>query len=337
MPNAYILPDQRLVECAPGDTVLAAALRAGVPFAHACGGHSSCSTCRVVVVEGRNACAERTPKERVIAERLGFPPEFRLACQTKLTADVTMRRLVLDDDDTELADIRPGFRRRGRGPVRWAFGSGRRARPRPIGDEVHAAVAVRRHPRLHVVLRGAAAVRRDPRPATPHPPGDPRRRASRRRHHQLHGRRRDGPVRPEPQPGTGQPAGGSGRAGHAVGDRRSTAGARGALRPVVRAQRRAARRPGDRRDAVGDARHGDGDRRHRQRRQPRRAGQQGVRHALPDVRRDARRARRHRRRPVARSAATSPARPTSSPSSRCSRPGDATRRGGPGSRRAAAW
>ena len=140
MPSAYILPDQRLVECAPGDTVLAAALRAGVPFAHACGGHSSCSTCRVVVVEGRNACADRTPKERVIAERLGFPPEFRLACQTKLVGDVTLRRLVLDDDDTELADIRPGFRRRGRGPVRWAFGSGRRARPRPIGDEVHAAV-----------------------------------------------------------------------------------------------------------------------------------------------------------------------------------------------------
>jgi class 3 adenylate cyclase len=140
VPSAYILPDQRLVECSPRDTVLSAALRAGVPFAHACGGHSSCSTCRVIVVEGRSSCAERTVKETGIAERLGFPPEFRLACQTRLTGNVTIRRLVLDDLDTELADIRPGFRRRARGPVRWAFGGGRRARPRPIGDVVHAAV-----------------------------------------------------------------------------------------------------------------------------------------------------------------------------------------------------
>jgi adenylate cyclase len=138
--NAYILPDQRLVECGPVDTVLSAALRAGVPFAHACGGHSSCSTCRVLVVEGRSGCAERTPKERVIAERLAFPPEFRLACQTRITGDVTVRRLVLDEEDTELADIRPRFRRRARGPLGWAFGTLRSAEPRPIGDEVRAAV-----------------------------------------------------------------------------------------------------------------------------------------------------------------------------------------------------
>jgi adenylate cyclase len=144
VPYVYILPDQRLIECRPKDSILAAALRARAPFAHACGGHASCSTCRVVVVEGEKACAERSAKERSIAERLGFGPEFRLACQTRISADVTVRRLVLDDHDVDLADIRPGFRRRAHGPVRWAFGHrGRppgRVQPRSLGDQVNAAI-----------------------------------------------------------------------------------------------------------------------------------------------------------------------------------------------------
>ena len=140
MPSVYILPDQRLVECGTAEAVLPAVLRAGIPFAHACGGHASCSTCRVVVVEGRTACGERSPKERVIAERLGFGPEFRLACQTHVSAPVTMRRLVLDESDIELADIRPrSVRRAARGSARWVFG-GRRVRPRPIGKEIRAAI-----------------------------------------------------------------------------------------------------------------------------------------------------------------------------------------------------
>jgi adenylate cyclase len=139
VPSVYILPDQQLVECGTSEAVLPAALRAGVPFAHACGGHASCSTCRVVVVEGWAACGERSAKERVIAERLGFGPEFRLACQTRVSAPVTMRRLVLDDTDRELADIRPRSRGPARGPGRWIFG-GRRVRPRPIGQDIRAAV-----------------------------------------------------------------------------------------------------------------------------------------------------------------------------------------------------
>jgi adenylate cyclase len=143
VPNIYVLPDQRLVECRPRETVLNAGLRAGLPFAHACGGRASCSTCRVVVVEGRSSCTDQTAKERAIAERLGFSPEFRLACQTKVSADLTVRRLVLDDDDVDLADIRTGFiRRHVRGAAAWAFGgvARHRTRPQAIGEEQHVAV-----------------------------------------------------------------------------------------------------------------------------------------------------------------------------------------------------
>lgn len=134
MANVYILPDQRLIECGAAEAVLSAALRAGVPFAHACGGRAKCSTCRVVVMEGWSDCADRNWKERAIAERLGFRPEFRLACQTKVSGDVTIRRLVIDDHDIELADVRAPFprRRRGRGL--------RRSLPQPIGDETQVAV-----------------------------------------------------------------------------------------------------------------------------------------------------------------------------------------------------
>jgi adenylate cyclase len=143
MPSVYVLPEQRLVECRPSEPILRAALRARIPFAHACGGRASCSTCRVVVLEGWKVCSERTSKERAIAERLGFHPEFRLACQTRVSGDVTIRRLVLDDDDIELADIRRHFgRRRAPAPVQWAFGglANRRSRAQSIGDEMQVAI-----------------------------------------------------------------------------------------------------------------------------------------------------------------------------------------------------
>jgi adenylate cyclase len=141
VPNVYVLPDQRLLACRPGEAILPAALRAGVPFAHACGGRGQCSTCRVVVLEGSQSCAERGARELKIADRLGFGPEFRLACQTVATGDVTIRRLVIDERDVELADARRKASRHRRhqiGPRRGARPSWRRARP--IGDELSVAV-----------------------------------------------------------------------------------------------------------------------------------------------------------------------------------------------------
>src|SRR5262245_37608892 len=133
MPNVYVLPDQVLFECPSRTVLLSAALRSGVPFTHACGGHADCSTCRVVVVEGRNACSERSHKERAIAERLGFPPELRLACQTRINSDVTIRRLVLDDHDVELTDVRRRIRWKRRRNEEAALRLARR-QPKPIGE-----------------------------------------------------------------------------------------------------------------------------------------------------------------------------------------------------------
>src|SRR6266542_4314344 len=102
MPSVHFLPDDQQVETAPGETILQASLRAGIPHAHACGGRAHCSTCRVWILEGLEHCSERSELERAIAGPLRFGPEVRLACQTKVSGDLKLRRLVLDETDLEI-------------------------------------------------------------------------------------------------------------------------------------------------------------------------------------------------------------------------------------------
>jgi len=97
------LPDARYVEASAGDTVLQAALRAGIRVTHACGSNARCSTCRVAILEGLENCTPRSEAEQAIADHLEFKPMIRLACQTQATGPMTVRRLVLDDEDEELA------------------------------------------------------------------------------------------------------------------------------------------------------------------------------------------------------------------------------------------
>jgi adenylate cyclase len=122
MASLRFVPDDRAVELRDGKTILWGALRSGIPHAHACGGNARCSTCRVLVVDGLQHCSLRTPKEQKIAGRLGCGDEIRLACQTRITGPVTVRRLVLDPEDAELTDLRS------------------RSGPRGVGEEKHVAV-----------------------------------------------------------------------------------------------------------------------------------------------------------------------------------------------------
>ena len=143
MPNVYVLPDQRLVECRPGEAILPAALRAGISFTHACGGRGKCSTCRIVVVEGRRPVPIEPRGSRRSPTNSASAPKFRLACQTVVNGDVTIRRLVLDERDVELADVRQRPRRGSDGGG-WATRQGLAPcadlRARPIGDELPVAV-----------------------------------------------------------------------------------------------------------------------------------------------------------------------------------------------------
>jgi adenylate cyclase len=103
MATLIALPDNQEFLVEPGETLLAATLRHGIPHVHSCGGHARCSTCRVLVLDGLEQLPPRNAQEQELADRIHLPDGIRLACQTTATADVRIRRPVLDALDVQLA------------------------------------------------------------------------------------------------------------------------------------------------------------------------------------------------------------------------------------------
>lgn len=104
MAKILSLPDDVSFEVSDEETLLEAALRSGLPMAHACGGRGKCSTCRVWVLDGLERCPAREGPEAVLADRLHLADEVRLACQLKPLGDIRLRRLVLDDTDLAMSN-----------------------------------------------------------------------------------------------------------------------------------------------------------------------------------------------------------------------------------------
>lgn len=104
MPSVSYVIEKREVEADLDETILHVSLTSGIPHAHACGGNARCSTCRVLITEGLDHCAPRNEKEQMLAGRLHFSSDVRLACQTTINGDVTLRRLVLDEEDLLLTN-----------------------------------------------------------------------------------------------------------------------------------------------------------------------------------------------------------------------------------------
>lgn len=103
MSEVYVWPDDVTVEIHDDATLLDLAVEGGVDIAHLCGGRARCSTCRVRVIEGNEVLSPRTEAEATMAQRLDFPEEVRLACQTTARGSVRFWRLVLDTIDIEMA------------------------------------------------------------------------------------------------------------------------------------------------------------------------------------------------------------------------------------------
>ncbi len=104
MAKVTSLPDNVEIDVADGETLLEAALRSGVPLTHACGGRAKCSTCRVWILDGLDAAPPRTEVEQVLADKLSFSDDMRLACQLRPEGELRVRRLVLDETDLVMSN-----------------------------------------------------------------------------------------------------------------------------------------------------------------------------------------------------------------------------------------
>jgi adenylate cyclase len=83
-----------------GQTILSAALQAGVPHFNACRGRAQCSTCRVLVVDGIENLSPVNEAEAELRKRIVCSPNTRLACQTTMKGgSVSLHRVIKDQTD----------------------------------------------------------------------------------------------------------------------------------------------------------------------------------------------------------------------------------------------
>lgn len=89
-------------------SILEIALKHNIPHIHVCGGKARCSTCRIAIHQGLENVLPKNTLEQQISEKKGLEHHIRLACQTRIKGPVTLRRLVLDDQDVNLASHQQG-------------------------------------------------------------------------------------------------------------------------------------------------------------------------------------------------------------------------------------
>lgn len=94
---------EKTVKTCPMRTILEVSHSNKIPHICECGGMARCSTCRVMIVDGLENCLPRSSLEEKLAIKKGLPPEIRLACQTRVTGNVMLKRLVKDENDIVMA------------------------------------------------------------------------------------------------------------------------------------------------------------------------------------------------------------------------------------------
>jgi 2Fe-2S ferredoxin len=101
-------PSGITLELHDGETVMAAARRAGYRWPTICGGLADCGACALEVLEGGAALPTPTRIESVrldaLVERRRYPNRtYRLACQLVPTANVVVRKTGVVPDDPRRA------------------------------------------------------------------------------------------------------------------------------------------------------------------------------------------------------------------------------------------
>jgi 2Fe-2S ferredoxin len=92
MPKVKFMPSGIEVEAKNGETLLDIALAHDVSIQHACGGFCACTTCHCEILSGSEQLeapdADELERLEVLEEKTAHS---RLACQSKIKGDVTVR------------------------------------------------------------------------------------------------------------------------------------------------------------------------------------------------------------------------------------------------------
>lgn len=91
MPKITFHPAGKSGEIPAETSLLDAAEKLGIIIDHDCGGFATCSTCRILIVEGPENLTEIDLDEENMFEEAELPNPFRLSCQAKLQGDVIAR------------------------------------------------------------------------------------------------------------------------------------------------------------------------------------------------------------------------------------------------------
>jgi len=88
--GTFLLNQEIVPVSHPDQSILEAALKAGVDLDHTCGGYGTCGTCLIEVEEGLEKFSERNEIEAEMAQDRGFGPHERLACQNSVHKDLVL-------------------------------------------------------------------------------------------------------------------------------------------------------------------------------------------------------------------------------------------------------
>ena len=102
-------PDGQRVSVVQGTTILEASRSGGIAHASVCGGRGRCSTCRVRVDVGAQGLPPPSPEEKRVLERVGAPPNQRLACQTRPQNDLQVTPVLPASVSPQRAGGSPGY------------------------------------------------------------------------------------------------------------------------------------------------------------------------------------------------------------------------------------
>ncbi|HEY2920575.1 MAG TPA: adenylate/guanylate cyclase domain-containing protein [Candidatus Binatia bacterium] len=87
-------PEGREAQVPRGFSVLEASRFAGFPHASVCGGRGRCSTCRIRVTHGLSNLPPASASEQRVLQRIGAPPNVRLACQLRPAGNISVTPLL---------------------------------------------------------------------------------------------------------------------------------------------------------------------------------------------------------------------------------------------------